>query len=275
VTEQAGADRRLFRVVVASLTTDVTAEIGAPGGKLAALIRTGIEVATAQPDEPDVAADGGTTPDAEDGEAVDGPSAGTAFFVNNTDLVTARHVVDGCASLEFVDGTELKVLARHQTLDLALLVSPRRSRDWIPVHLTGEARLGQPVVALGYPYFGTYSKSLNSTGGNVSALTGIGDDPHAITIIAPVQPGNSGGPLLARDGTVIGVVIARLDRMLVAEATGSLPENINYAVPGQDLLDFLDSEGVSLPRIGSEPVDFDEGIPDGMQRAVVPVICRK
>ena len=86
------------------------------------------------------------------------------------------------------------------------------------------------------------------TAGNVSALVGIGDDPDNLTISAPVQPGNSGGPLLANDGTLLGVVVARLDGLKVVEQTGSLPENINYAVSGPALLAFLADEGVSLPR---------------------------
>jgi serine protease Do len=117
------------------------------------------------------------------------------------------------------------------------------------------------------------ARSLNSTNGNVSALAGIGDDTRAITISAPVQPGNSGGPLLALDGTVIGVVIARLDKLVVAEATGTLPENVNFAVTGDELLSFLATEGVSLPRVGDSLPNFDEGIPESLQKAVVPVIC--
>jgi hypothetical protein len=94
-----------------------------------------------------------------------------------------------------------------------------------------------------------------------------------ITISAPVQPGNSGGRLLAVNGSVIGVVVARLDALRVAEATGDLPENINYAVTGRELLAFLEAEGVSLPRQVAGPVDFDAGIPESHQRAVVPVLC--
>jgi hypothetical protein len=121
--------------------------------------------------------------------------------------------------------------------------------------------------------FGTLGTALNSTGGNVSALSGFGDDPSEITFTAPIQPGNSGGPLLGLDGSVIGVVIATIDKLEVAKVTGTLPENINYAVTGDGLLEFLDEQRVSLPRQSAEPVDFDAGIPEGMQRAVVPVIC--
>jgi S1-C subfamily serine protease len=172
-----------------------------------------------------------------------------------------------------IDGTLLSVVARAPDVDLALLNSPKRSRNWIPVADGEPARLGQHIFVLGYPFFGTYGTSLNMTSGNVSALAGLGDDPDALTISAPVQPGNSGGPLMSRDGQVIGVVIARLDALKVAERTGSLPENINYAVAEPALLAFLNEQGVSLPSAEGEAPDFEDGIPEAMQQAVVPVIC--
>ena len=276
IREHPGADPRLLNVVSASLTLDGSAEIYAPNGRLVQLVAAGVELTRTPPRVTPVDPEPAPPPVAvpvepEILEPTDG--VGTAFFVNNTDLVTARHVVDRCARLTFADGTELQLVAQHPTLDLALLSSPRRSRDWIPVHLTGNANLGQRIVVLGYPLFGTLGTALNSTGGNVSALSGIGDDPSEITFTAPIQPGNSGGPLLGLDGSVIGVVIATIDKLEVAKVTGTLPENINYAVTGDGLLEFLDEQGVSLPRQTAAPVDFDAGIPEGMQRAVVPVIC--
>ena len=282
VTGPPSADPRVFDVVIGSITLDPGARLHAPRGPLFELVSASValgrdtdsEPAPTGPEPtrpaPPVAA--GSEPKAEIPPAAFA-GAGTGFFVNNTDLVTAAHVVEGCARLTLTDGTELAVIALHPQLDLALLASPRRSRSWIPVHLTGKPRLCQRIVVLGYPYFGAYSTALTATGGNVSALTGLRDEPREITISAPVQPGNSGGPLLAVDGTVIGVVIARLDAMRVAEATGSRPENVNYAVTGRELLTFLETEGVSLPRQPAEAVDFDAGIPESHQRAVVPVLC--
>ena len=127
--------------------------------------------------------------------------------------------------------------------------------------MTGTARLGQRIIALGYPFYGAMSTALSSTGGNVSALSGLLDDPREITISAPIRPGNSGGPLLGPDGTVIGVVVSTLNKISVAEFTGMIPENISYAVTGQRLLGFLEAEGVSLPCQSADTIDFDAGIP--------------
>jgi S1-C subfamily serine protease len=197
--------------------------------------------------------------------------SGTAFYVNNTDLVTARHVIDGCARVKTADGAELEVIGRHATLDLALLSGSRRSRAWLAFDRTGEGRLGQRVFAIGYPYFGLAGTSLNLTAGNVSAETGVGDDLSEITISAPVQPGNSGGPLLDADGAIIGVVIARLS----PRATGfdAAPENVNYAVRGSELIAFLREIGVFFPSGQSDSFDLEDGVPDRVKDAVVPILC--
>jgi S1-C subfamily serine protease len=67
-------------------------------------------------------------------------------------------------------------------------------------------------------------------------------------ISAPVQSGNSGGPLLDRSGNVLGVIVAKLNALRVAERTGGdLPQNINFAIHGRVAQEFLRANGVT-PR---------------------------
>ena len=83
--------------------------------------------------------------------------------------------------------------------------------------------LGQSVVAVGYPLQGLLASSLNVTSGTVSALAGLGDDSRHVQITAPVQPGNSGGPLFDQGGNVIGVVTSKLNVLAIAAAVGDVP----------------------------------------------------
>ena len=199
--------------------------------------------------------------------------SGTGFFVNATDLVTAAHVIDGCAEVTLDDGAPLALLARHATLDLAVLASPRRSRSFLSVAAAQRPRLGEGVFALGYPLYGTLGTGLSMTRGNVSATAGLGDDPSSLTITAPIHPGNSGGPLMSLDGEIVGVVVATIDKLRMAEAFGTMPENINFAVTGAELTAFLDAEGVLYPHGARLPLEPSGGVPDAMQAAVVPVLC--
>src|ERR1039457_7599797 len=66
--------------------------------------------------------------------------------------------------------------------------------------------------------------------GEIASLSGAGDGPRYFQISVPVQPGNSGGALVDEHGNVIGIVSAKLDEAAALTASGSLPENVNYAV---------------------------------------------
>ena len=84
------------------------------------------------------------------------------------------------------------------------------------------------------------------TKGEVSSLNGIGDDPRLWQIGAPVQPGNSGGPLLDEYGNLIGIVVSKLG-IKAAKATGDIPQNVNYAVKSTYALALLE------PYLGDNP----------------------
>ena len=86
------------------------------------------------------------------------------------------------------------------------------------------------------------------TKGEVSSLAGAQDDPRHFQISVPVQPGNSGGPLVDRSGNVIGLVTARLGDIATLKITGSLPQKVNYALKSSFVTAFLET----LPEISSK-----------------------
>lgn len=73
------------------------------------------------------------------------------------------------------------------------------------------------------------------------------DDPREFQISVPVQPGNSGGPLVNQNGNVVGIVEAQLADMATLQTTGSLPQNVNYAMKSSALKVLLES----LPEISA------------------------
>ena len=79
----------------------------------------------------------------------------------------------------------------------------------------------------------------NFTLGIVTALAGIGDDSRFFQISAPVQPGNSGGPLLDEDGNLIGVVSSKLNFLSEIKTQGDIPENVNFAIKASVVANFL------------------------------------
>lgn len=122
--------------------------------------------------------------------------------------------------------------------------------------------MGEGIAAFGYPLVGLLSTSGNFTVGNVSAVSGLGDDSRYLQISAPVQPGNSGGPLLDQSGNVVGVVVSKLDAIKVAAAIDDVAQNVNFAIKTNVLTKFLDSHGVNYSKVGAgqslQPSDLAE-----------------
>jgi hypothetical protein len=135
-------------------------------------------------------------------------------------------------------------------------IEPLRFREGKPI------RPADAVVALGFPYAGLLATSPQVTTGTVSALAGLHDDSRILQLTAPIQPGNSGGPLLDLSGNVVGVVSSQINELAVAEATGSLPQNINFAIKVGIIREFLDAHrvdySVSQSTSKLEPADVGE-----------------
>jgi S1-C subfamily serine protease len=117
-------------------------------------------------------------------------------------------------------------------------------------------RRGDTVVTYGFPLTGILSSGPTLTTGDVSALSGLRDNPLQYQISAPVQPGNSGGPLLDAQGHVVGVVTSKLNAARIAQMTGGdIPQNVNFAVKGAEALAFLAEHGVQPWRAASDGPD--------------------
>ncbi len=199
--------------------------------------------------------------------------SGTAFYVNANILLTAEHVVSNCRSVTLADGTELAVVSRSAGLDLAALQSPNSSTNWLNVSSGSAASLGERVMAVGYPYYGTLLQGLTATSGNVSAMAGLDGGSDRMMFTAPIQPGNSGGPLLNSTGQVLGVVVSRVDDLTLLENTGTLPQNMNFAIPPGAVEGFLRDARVITREKLIPTFDLDSGIPEEVSAAVVVIIC--
>jgi S1-C subfamily serine protease len=176
-------------------------------------------------------------------------ATGSGFYVTTTGhVLTNNHVVDGCSEIKVTEAehsTPVKVLATDPDLALALVQLPHAVPTAV-VFRENAPRLGESVVAMGFPFSGLLSSDAVVTTGIVSALAGMRDDRHRLQISAPVQPGNSGGPLLDPAGHLVGVVVAKLDGLRMASLTGAIPENVNFAIKGEEARSFLRAHGVGV-----------------------------
>ena len=166
----------------------------------------------------------------------------------NGHLVTNAHVVQNCVgdiqgNLSGEAPAKLRLVSSDETNDLALLQATGSFKDVAQIR-DKAIQSGDSVVAIGYPFHGLLTSDFTVTTGIVSSLSGVFNDTRFLQISAAVQPGNSGGPLLASSGDLVGVVAAKLNTLKFARATGNIPENINFAIKTGALRDFLDNSVV-------------------------------
>jgi hypothetical protein len=188
---------------------------------------------------------------------------GTGFFIADDGyLISNYHVVKDATKVRLLTGAgsiEAKVVQFDAANDLALLKADGRFAC-LPIAASRTGLLGGTVATVGFPDIGLQGFAPKLAKGEIASLSGAGDDPRYFQISVPVQPGNSGGAL------VIGIVSAKLDASTALAMSGSLPENVNYAVKSSLLLSFLES----VPEVDARlkaPNTADEKFEDVVKSA--------
>ena len=172
---------------------------------------------------------------------------GSGFRVSSNQVVTNAHVVAGCSRLR-VNGLAANLQTSDKQVDLALITVNGLAGTIANIR-SDAVRVGEDVAVAGYPLRGLLS-GFNITRGNVSSLTGLGGARWVFQITAPVQPGNSGGPLVDGTGNVAGVVVSKLS-WKAAIALDDIPQNVNFAVNLGALQNFLKANSVRYQSASS------------------------
>lgn len=172
--------------------------------------------------------------------------SGTGFALKNGYVVTNFHVVDGAKKIEVhgVNGNAssdytAEVVATDKNNDLAIIrITDYRFNGFgtIPYAIKSQmVDVGEDVWVLGYPLTQYLGNEIKLTNGVVSSRSGFQGDVATYQITAPVQPGNSGGPLFDSKGNVVGVVNAGVPGA----------ENVGYAIKTSYLKNLADSYSLS------------------------------
>ena len=210
-------------------------------------------------------------------------SFGTGFYINKTHVLTNAHVVryrdeNGRLVHEY---DEVRIDFRYveeksgsidPEVDLALLVDRRGNTDVVATFRSYPVDFGEDIVVFGYPLSNVLSYSGNGTSGIVSGLTSTIDDSQPDNLFqhtAPIQGGNSGGPVLDSAGNVVGVVASSLNPNLVWH------QNVNFAIKFSVIEDFLEKNNINYKdpiSILARDIDQKE-IYVKAEKFTVPVLC--
>lgn len=167
------------------------------------------------------------------------------------DILTNFHVVSNCASLT-VNGNPAFLVGTDFRVDLALIRS-EKFEGKTPVQMReGSAVLGEGVYVTGYPVF-DLSPAVNLTSGVVSSSVGMMGNRSHIQITAPVQPGNSGGPVFDSSGVQIATVVSKITAG--AQVRRNV-ENMAFVIRSSEAIEFLNRFGVT-PIVTDRPAGQD------------------
>lgn len=163
--------------------------------------------------------------------SIDG--SGSGFFVSNQGhIATNFHVIKDARSVEVIIDKErlpAKEVCVDPVNDLAIIKIEKETTPCV-FKDSGDVTLGEEVTTIGFPNPDVQGLSPKLTTGVISSVTGLQDDPRHFQISAPIQPGNSGGPLFDKNGQVIGIVVSTISPFFMARYKNSIPQNVNYAV---------------------------------------------
>ena len=160
---------------------------------------------------------------------------GTGFFITNDLVATSYHVIEGAKKITVTHGKQKAVaaiVAKDAKNDIAILRVDGIEQGIEPLPLGDPrmAKLGQAVSTVGFPMTNLMGVSPKAGEGIINSLTGIQDDIRSFQVSIPIQPGNSGGPLLNEKGQVIGIISSKLNELYAINYKGTIMQNVNYAV---------------------------------------------
>ena len=153
-------------------------------------------------------------------------SNGTGFFVTSDGyVVTCAHVVEDAYTIGvWVDGNGYRadLVAIDHEIDIAILKINHKPPHYFGLANFNSAYIGDKVYAMGFPLTHILGSEIRLTDGIISAFTGYEGTQTDFQISAPIQPGNSGGPVFNEHFEILGIAASQLKP--------EVAQNANFAV---------------------------------------------
>jgi S1-C subfamily serine protease len=201
---------------------------------------------------------------------------GTGFAIADGSLIlTNFHVVRDCIAINIKNVGSGQLQFAEQKSDLAIIKPATRVKNSLRLRVGPPIRLGDEIIVIGFPFPDYLSSEAKVTTGIISSLSGFRDDTSRMQISAPIQPGNSGGPVLDRAGNVVGIVVSKLSAFNVTPPGGAIPEDVNFAIKSSTAALVLEAHSISFQKATSKYEEPVSDIVAAALSAVVEIQCRR
>jgi len=204
-------------------------------------------------------------------------ATGTGFFVSESGyILTNYHIIKKAKKIKVMTYDKkiynASIIAKDTVNDLAL-IKIEGSYPALTLSYSKNVQKGIDVMTIGYPLVTLQGYEMKATFGKINALSGLNNDIRYFQIDVPVQPGNSGGPLIDKSGYVIGIVTATLNQIETFEIAKFIPQNVNYAIKIDYAFPLLNNANVSY-NIGEDKnlKEFKDIIPL-IEKSIVLIIA--
>tara|TARA_B110000211_G_C14004557_1_gene520171 strand:- start:75 stop:1298 length:1224 start_codon:yes stop_codon:yes gene_type:complete len=198
---------------------------------------------------------------------------GSGFLVNKGGfVVTNAHVIENCDAVSTAKDSLYITSKVDVENDVAILQSSKL-KGYKPISISDEDPvLGQKIYPSGYPLYSTLS-NLNFTSGTVSSEVGFRSNTNNFQMTAPIQPGNSGGPILNDLGGLVGITVSSLNAEYFREQ-GVETQNVNFGINRSTIVRLLQKADIKY----DEGNDFwfsasDQEIAEVAKRGTVLIKC--
>ena len=171
--------------------------------------------------------------------------SGSGFYISRQGhVLTNAHVTDKCTSFTVArpgaPAVAASLVSADGPNDLAVLLAAAPAPGVATFRAGRPVRQGEAVIVYGFPLTGSLATGGVLTTGSVNALSGYRDNTRLLQISAPIQAGNSGGPVFDSNGLIVGVV-----RSSLAHRREQF-QNINFAIKNEVVRTFLEVAGLGM-----------------------------
>ncbi len=207
-------------------------------------------------------------------------SSGTGFFVSNDSIITNEHVVHECKSIRIRGAVEpafATLVSVDKKNDLALLKTSRSPIMAAPLRGDLPIEVGEEVSVMGYPLEHGMKGSYLIRKAKITKDSDVLDGAERIQFTDSVEKGNSGGPLLDSNGTVIGVIVGKVSFYLAgSDIKNTQPiKTSSVAITLDTLKYFLDKNRISY-RIDNTLYKFEDSYMENKAKDyIVNIQCVK